>query len=252
MKSAAFLLLPLLAGGAQPGVLAAKDSSWRRSGVVDLLKLIDPARDTVEGTWTLEKGVLVCAEKRSWARLQIPYIPPDEYDLTIVAERVEGLEAINIGLVRGEAQFHSVVDGWKATMSGLSTVDGKWANRNETTRRGQLLKNGRSSVVVCSVRKEGVSMTVDGNLIFDWKGDYSRLGNIRPLTVPYRRALYINSFYCVYRFSKMTLKPVSGRGKRLMRGVGRGEARPPPDNSLYRCRCGKTKIVPPSGSVPLC
>lgn len=181
----------------------------------DLLRLIDPEKDTVEGAWKLEEGALVCAQKRPWARLQIPYIPPDEYDLTIVAERREGLEAINIGLVRGDAQFHAVVDGWSATMSGLSMIDKRWANANETTARGRLLENGRPATILCSIRKDGVSMTVDGRKVFDWKGDYARLGNISPLTVPDRRALYINSFNCVYRFSRMTVTPVSGQGRPL-------------------------------------
>lgn len=205
---AAVLLFP-------PGA-PARDSSGPLPRVVDLLALIEPAKDTVDGEWTFDGRTLVCARKRPWARIQIPYAPPDEYDLTVVAERKDGLEAINIGLVRGGAQFHAVVDGFafKGLQSGLSTIDGRFADNNETTVKGQLLANDAAGTVVCEVRKGGVRMRVDGKLVFDWKGDFKRLGNHPALKVPDSGALYLNAFNCIYRFPKMTLTVVSGRGKR--------------------------------------
>ena len=107
------------------------------------------------------------------------------------------------------------MDGWSGNYSGLSTIDRKWANRNETTHKGRLLENGKSSTIICRVRNEGVSMTVDGKLIFDWKGKYVRLGNIPSLSVPHKDAMYLNAFNCRYRFRKMILHPISGRGRKL-------------------------------------
>lgn len=215
MRRAIPILLLLALVPAPPA--AARDSSRFRPRTVDLLALIDPKQDSVDGEWTVEGRVLVCAQKRPWARIQIPYTPPDEYDLTIVAERKEGLEAINIGLVRAGSLFHAVVDGFafKGLQSGLSTIDGRTADNNETTVRGQLLANDVASTVVCSVRKEGVTMTVDGKKIFDWKGDYKRLGNHPALRMPRADVLYLNAFNCIYRFSKISLTAVSGQGKKL-------------------------------------
>lgn len=195
--------------------LALLDAGGTAQSGTDLLALIDLKQDIVEGEWTVMEGALVCTQKRPWARVQIPYAPPDEYDLTLVAERREGLEAINIGLARGDRQFHAVVDGWSGTMSGLSMIDNRWASGNETTARGRLLENGKPATIVVRVRNEGVSMTVEGKTVFDWKGDYSRLGNIQPLTVPEKRGMYLNSFNSVYHFTKMNLRTVSGTGRRL-------------------------------------
>ena len=214
MRRSGLLLACLLVSGsaAHPA-----DSGGIAPRAIDLLKLIEPARDTVQGEWKLERGALVCVRKLPWARLQIPYIPPDEYDLVVVAERQEGLEAINIGLVRGGTLFHVVLDGFahKGLQSGLSTLDGKWADANETTVKGQLFTNGTPSMVVCSVREAGVKVTVDGREVIDWTGDYGRLGNIKPLEMPEPRALYIHSYQCRYRFSRYELRLVSGRGRPL-------------------------------------
>lgn len=214
MGRSGLLLACLLASG---GDAHPRDSGGISPRAVNLLRLIDPKRDTVQGEWKLEGGALLCVRKLPWARLQIPYIPPDEYDLTLVAERQEGLEAINIGLARGATLFHVVLDGFafKGLQSGLSTVDGKWADANETTVKGQLFTNGTPSTVVCSVRKEGVKVTVDGRKVIDWTGEYKRLGNIKPLEMPEPRALYIHSYQCVYRFSRYELRAVSGLGKPL-------------------------------------
>jgi hypothetical protein len=196
-------------------LLTLLDAGSTAQNGVDLLKLIDLKQDVIDGDWALSEGLLVCVKRTAWARVQIPYSPPDEYDLTLVAERREGLEAINIGLARGDRQFHAVVDGWGATMSGLSMIDNRWANNNETTARGRLLENGKPATIVVRVRNGGVSMTVDGKTVFDWKGDYARLGNIPLLSIPEKRAMYLNSFNSVYHFTKAHLKAVSGTGRRL-------------------------------------
>jgi hypothetical protein len=49
---------------------------------IDLLKLIDPERDAVVGTWTIAKDGLV-SDTTPKARLAIPYRPPEEYDFII-------------------------------------------------------------------------------------------------------------------------------------------------------------------------
>lgn len=184
---------------------------------IDLLKLVDPKKDTVAGEWVLDGGTLVCRKEVEAARLQIPYIPPEEYDVLLVAERKWGDEAINLGLSKGTIQFHVVVDGFAEDgyMSGLSVIDGKLAWKNETTRKGGLLTNDRASVIECAVRKTGVKMSVDGQTIFDWSGDFNRLTNFDMLKVPNPKAIYVSGWGSRYRFSKLTLTAVTGKGERL-------------------------------------
>jgi len=185
------------------------------AGSVDLLKGVNPAKDAVLGDWTCDGKTLTCTRRTINARIQIPYIPPDEYDLTMVVERKEGMEALGIGFARGSTQWIIAIDGWGAGATGISTVDGRMGDGNETTHRGQVLTNGKVSTLVCTVRKDGVTMTADGKKITEYKGSFDRLGNLGNLTMPNAKSLYVVSYDSVYVITKYTLTPVSGQGKPL-------------------------------------
>ena len=182
---------------------------------INLLPLIDAKKDAVSGQWSMEGGKLSCGASAMHSRVQIPYIPPEEYDLIAVVVRTENLESVNFGLVRGSTQFQAVVDAWGGGVSGVSMLDGKLAPDNETAFRQSLLKNNQASTIICSVRKDGFKMTVDGKTVIDWKGSYSRLSNDGGWGVPNSNALYFGCYNCKVTVSKMFLTPVSGRGKRL-------------------------------------
>jgi len=69
--------------------------SPKRDKTVDLLMLIDANRDAIAGKWS-SKGKTLVSPPNQLDRLQIPYIPPDEYDLLVVVERKEGNDTISI------------------------------------------------------------------------------------------------------------------------------------------------------------
>lgn len=189
-------------------------------GAIELLRLVDPGKDAVVGEWVFEGTTLVCAKAVSAARIQIPYIPPEEYDLSVVLERKSGSQGANVGLSNGTVQFHLVIDSFEQNKyaSGLSLIDGRLPIlpiRNETTREGALLPKDRPVTIEAFVRKTGVKMVADGVTIFDWSGDLSRLSNLDQLKVPNPRTLYLCGWDAKYHFSKMVLTPISGKGERL-------------------------------------
>jgi hypothetical protein len=62
-----------------------------------------------------------------------------------VVERLEGNNAFLLGLGRTSGQVLVIIDGWYSTINGLSMVDGKWTNENETQVKGAaVLKQGAS------------------------------------------------------------------------------------------------------------
>src|SRR5436190_22356746 len=65
--------------------------------VIDLLKWIDPERDAVVGEWRRQESALLTPPVKH-ALLQVPYLPPREYDLSVVAELVGDAESLNLGL----------------------------------------------------------------------------------------------------------------------------------------------------------
>jgi len=197
--------------------LSAPDSSRRgRSPSVDLLKLIDPGKDGVAGNWKLEEGKLLTTA-RPFDRILIPYIPPEEYDVIVEAEREGGSNSLNLGLARGDTQFvvilDALIDG-KFT-SGLDLIDGKPLYANETTIKGPLFEGGKRNRVVCSVRASQVIVTVNGKTVIDWNADYGRLSLYKDWKVPQKDTLFIGTWSAVVRYHSLQLRPISGRGKPL-------------------------------------
>lgn len=184
-------------------------------GTVDLLRIINPNQDSVNGEWILEGQKLVSNSLDPAARLQIPYQPPEEYDLTVVCERREGGDAFGVGLANPSFQSVMIFDGYSNVggAAGFEVLDGRLADANDSTRKGLLFTNLKASTIVCSVRKTGIKVTVDGRTIVDWKGDLGRLTLRADYAVPNRRSLMLATWSSKYAISKLQLTAVTGQGK---------------------------------------
>ena len=193
------------------------------SEVVDLLRLIDPVKDAVRGNWKKTPTGLV-SPGRSFTRIVVPYVPPEEYDVTLVAERHGTSNSINLGLALGDVQFMVILDAYINSVytSGLELIDGKGFYGNETTTRKPLFTTGKPHTVVCSVRKNRIAVSVDGKGVIDWKADYKRLSLFSGWAVPHKTCLLIGSWTSVVRIEKLELRAVTGKGKPLNRFI------PPP------------------------
>ena len=193
-------------GSAQPPMLGP---------TVDLLKMIDPRKDAITGDWRMEKDSLIMPAGSPCHFLQIPYIPPDEYDLRIVAARKSGNLDLFLGLVGGGKNMLLHIDGSGAgNKTGIERIDGKGWEDNETTFRNQkqFIDNNPHTILI-SVRKNTLTMSFDGKMLINWKADYSKLsgdGN-----VPNPKALYLSNFETSYEFTQIQLATVSGTGKKI-------------------------------------
>jgi hypothetical protein len=182
---------------------------------VDLLTLIDPAQDAVSGTWRLEAGALISPSQTGYAKLEIPCGPSEEYDLVLSIERLGPKESFVVGLVGAGRQFTTHLDaklfGKNSKLispctTGLRLIDGQ--AENETVRREPVLAEQGVSEVVCSVRKGGIAVQVNGQQIIDWKGNLARLSLPRQWTVPNKSALFLGTYDCPYRVSRAVLRPL--------------------------------------------
>jgi hypothetical protein len=167
---------------------------WHRSSpgansasatTIDLLQLIAPEKNSIAGTW-VKKGSALVAPQDPFSRLFIPYAPPAEYDLSVVAQRTQGGDSLVIGLVILGNQCWAMIDGFSGskTTSGLHFLDGLPANKNETTYQGEPVGLENPTTIKCKVRKMGsqsasVSVNCNGMTVIDWKGDPKRL-SLRP------------------------------------------------------------------------
>ena len=197
---------------------AIADSGWIRSREIDLLALIDLKHDSISGEWTLENGVLSSTGKEHAARVVIPYIPPEEYDLVIEAVRTDGTDALTVGLVSGGRQFVHAVDGYTdegKVLSGFEMLDGKIARDNESRRDGQVFTNGIPAKLSYRIRRGHIQFVANGKSVLDWKGDFKRL-TIRPdYGVMDARVLSIGAWMSHFRVTRMGVYPVSNGGRFL-------------------------------------
>ena len=201
-------------GGAGTGSM---ETSRVPPGSIDLLGLIDLERDSVKGRWRLHQSTLI-APKTPGARVQIPYRAPSEYALTISAEPKDPKNGFVIGLTSGGRQFHAIIDfkSWgMGPMSALENVDGRDVAHNPARLNGDVLRTGRRSIIVCTVRRGDVTIHCDGKPIINWKGPSSRLSLNTYWEVPSKEALFIGTYACEYRIDQITLKAISGVGRTL-------------------------------------
>jgi len=194
-----------------------RDTSGPAPIFIDLLRRIDPAKDSVFGRWTMENGKLVSPVVARETRLQIPYAPGDEYDFTVVAERKKGIHNLQLGLASPNRQFMAILDAdAMGDVAALEMVDGKWFLDNETTTRNRkVIQNDRPVTVLATVRKESVIVAVDGKVVLHFKGDLSRLSMNPTWAVPDKSALFIGAWDSQFVISKIQLRAVSGRGRSL-------------------------------------
>jgi predicted esterase len=194
-----------------PNAAPAPAAPAAGGAAVDLLELVDPARDGVAGTWKVESKTLV-TPAADFSRLQVGAAVPAEYDLEVVAQRSgDKPDTLVIGLVGGGAQFMVGLDGNQGSKSGLDAIDGKRFVENESTRDGAVFSADKASTILCSVRKDRVTVTVDGKVVLDWKADFARL-TLRPAWATRdAKLLFLGSNKCVYRITKWSLHPVGVR-----------------------------------------
>jgi hypothetical protein len=175
---------------------------------IDLLKQINPKRDTVKGDWQVVDGVLVSPDE-PFSRLLLPAPPAADYQVTIVGERVRGGWGLGLAVVVGGRQAVVEIDGFNGHFTGLTALDGKNCNENETARQGRLLVDGKSFEALYTVRGNGVRLTLDGRNVIDWRGDSNRLSMIDGYKLPDATRLAVCEFNTVCRISKIEIAPLA-------------------------------------------
>ena len=205
---------------AATGLLATKiEKRLKELGVtrvpipIDLFSLVNLQEDKIKGDWSLSKDGLTCTPA-TFSRLQVPYSPPEEYDLTLIVERTGKDIALILGvMLAGDARCQIIVD-WDG-ISGVDRIDGKNAKSNETTHSGPVLRQGHPTTLLVSVRRDGLSLTAEGKLIFSWKGVLNRLSFNDEYAMSNPKAMMLAWHAGGFRVKKMELLPISGSGKRL-------------------------------------
>ena len=153
---------------------ASNDATVAEGRRIDLLKLIDPTVDALKGSWTLRDGKLTGAGN-VFTRIEIPYEPPEEYDIRVVFKRVSGDRSVSVIGSAAAHQFTWTMGGSQNTTCGFEMIGdlGSSDPKNPTSKHAKSwLVNGQEAVCIVKVRKDGAEAYLDGKLISTWKTDY--------------------------------------------------------------------------------
>lgn len=172
---------------------------------LDLLSLVDVDRDAVKGTWKKRRGMLITPEEPE-ARLEVPFKPPEEYDLRIVLQsRSAENRSFHIGLVGASQRFLVSLDGFGGGRSALENLDGMPSDEAGTVHVGDLFSQRAPVTIVCAVRRNHLSVTLDGKPIIDWVPDYRRLSLPDHWSTPRDKYLLVGVWNSRYEIREMTL-----------------------------------------------
>jgi len=176
------LRLPELPPERNPSLLPPE--AW--ASAEPLLRLVDPDRDALQGRWTVERGRLR-SDRSTWAKLALPYLLPEEYDVRVVFERGENHDCLLAILWRRGRPFLFSIGG--AGNRGCSFEDVRESGPDvlptKIVRTGVLSSHKVHEVIVL-VRSKCLRAFLDGAPIVGCQVDDEGL-SLRSEFVPHAR-----------------------------------------------------------------
>jgi hypothetical protein len=185
-------------------------------GYVNLLKLVDPAKDGVLGSWKMEEGKLIGPTGRL-VRLEFPYQPPAEYDYKIVYTRLSGANNVSQVLSRQGKSFMWIME-LAQSRCAFGLCGGKWitdtGNASLTTITATMNDAGPHTSLL-EVRKDRIRCYYDGTLIRDYKTDFSDLSMHSDWKLRSEQVMGLGLWDSATEFQKVEVTEISGKGKKL-------------------------------------
>ncbi len=199
-----------------PAVYIPKPEDLALSHAIDILPAVDIEKDKVDGAWRRDgKSLLVTDGKMN--KIEIPYTPPEEYDLRVNFTRMSGQADVVLTLTAGGKQFcwmmGGILKGRPNAIFGFDLVDGKFCNENETTVvADNCLNNGARHDAVLRVRKDGITAILDGRQIKHVPTNYANFSMRPGWALKNTNVLGLGSFFSSVAFHSVEVLEVTGRG----------------------------------------
>ncbi len=185
----------------------APNSTPSANGAVNLLALVDPSRDKIDGDWKMVNGELKGGGTTEFSRIAFKVPVPEEYDFRISFTRGRGNKAVAQHVPFGGSDVMWLMGGFGNKVSGLEQVGGKAGINNPTTVAGGLENNRRYESVV-KVRRDRIQVELDGKLVMEHKSDGSDLSVFEKWKYPDPKKLGVGCQEATV-FHSIELMPVS-------------------------------------------
>ena len=199
---------------ATPG-LPIRPGQW-----VNLLKTPDPKRHCHEGECEHKPDGLWVFSKAN-GRLTVPVLAQGSYQAEFAWKRTWGPGQVSFTLPVGEGDVTLVLGGVAGAFSGLASINGKGAGKNETTVRPAKFEYKRVYHVGVQVKLSGdqahIKVLLDGKPYISWGGPQSALS--ANYKVSRQGCFGLGLWGAGVLFSEGRLKMLSGEA-RLLRPAG--------------------------------
>ena len=188
--------------------------------IIDLLKMIDPAKDAVAGKWESKNGHLL-SEVQGSSRIQIPYSPPEEYDLRVTFTPLEGLSDTKVILSKSGRPFAYAVaanpENGGMPIAGFELIKGERVTNNPSgVKLDRQLKIGQTYTIVVQVRKDGLKSYQDNVLVSQWKtADYKDMTLLDTHKLNNESLIGISTYKSAITYNRIEIIQLTGNGKRL-------------------------------------
>lgn len=150
-------------GGQEAGASAAGPAER-----VDLLALVHPERDSRNGVWKKEGDALI-SPGQALTVLTFPYRVEWPFRVTILAERIQGAEALNVVVPFGGRPAMIVLEGFGQKLSGINLFNGTTVDQQPGAIRTPIFYPDRPTKIVCSVAESTLRLQCDdGRVNHSW------------------------------------------------------------------------------------
>jgi hypothetical protein len=168
-----------------------------RNKWIDVLAMVNLDSHKVEGDWGWRADELGISRRSRHARFMIPLALVGSYDFDVRFTLGDNSE-LEVALPVGDRSATVVVNGWRGTTSGLSSVDGRGADDNATTVRHPPLAPGQKHRIEFRVDVQGdsasIEIDVDQRKFIRWTGRPAALTPALDWRMPDPNALGVGGF----------------------------------------------------------
>jgi WD40 repeat protein/predicted Ser/Thr protein kinase len=190
-----------------------KVDAWKDA--INLLPMIDPRRNAISGSWDNTPDGKLVSDRSPFARVEIPFTLPQEYDFQMLFERRTGAGGVTVILSKGGRQFRCEFGGDANSRSVFEVqASGKAVEIAAEKRAPVVMKNGDRMVATIQVRADGVTALLNNEPILKWTTDYRDLGLDPQWKLRNQLHLGVGSSESEVVFHTLALLEVSGRGRR--------------------------------------
>jgi len=199
-------------------------AKFARGQWIDLLPLVDLAKDGVAGEWKRQGSALAIISRTTHGRIIIPVAPEGSYELQVKFVRTSGDGEVAVILPVRSARVAVLLSVRQGAVSGLSQINGKGVDANETTIRPGTLVNDREYALQVTVVVKGdqarIAVRLDGKPYIAWRGPQSALSLPSWWALPKSGCLVLGAYKSLVVFRSVRLKMLSGEA-RLLRPEGK-------------------------------